>query len=170
MLRLYIDDNDDNTLALISIIIQYLFTYQYRNCRSSCSIHMISVTIEFTSYLYRLDYTVAHYGILTTEVKLDATLCFVCDDNDMKKKKEMDDNKNKKKKKKIDKKQIEMNGDDSDDDDEEEEEEDDYADVWDSGDVGGFECKLVILILILFICIGFMTTIIIIIILIIISI
>ena len=57
------------------------------------------------------------------------------------------------------------NGDD-DCDGAEEEEEDDYADVWDSGDVGGFECKLMILFLILFICIGFMTTIIIIIIII----
>ena len=95
-------------------------------------------------------------------MKLDATLCFVCDDNDMKKKKGMDDDDNdnddNNKNDGVDKKEIEMNGDDRDDDDEEEEEEeeDDYADVWDSGDVGGFECKLVILFLILFICIGFM--------------
>ena len=87
----------------------------------------------------------AHYGILTTEVKLDATLCFVCDDNETKKTVLnpdvgiYDDVARKKK--------VKAN-DDSEDDgesDEDEERDDDYADLWDSGDVGGFECKNIII-------------------------
>ena len=46
-----------------------------------------------------LDYTVAHYGLLLEQSVLDATMCFVYDDNDDK-------------------------------------------DVWESGDVGGFECYI----------------------------
>lgn len=87
-----------------------------------------------------MDYTVAHYGGMTQEPRLDATLCFVKDDfvspsmeekKIEQKKNEEDDNDN----------------DDEEDEDEEEEDEDDDDDeeeggVWSSGDVGGFECYI----------------------------
>jgi len=71
-------------------------------------------------------------------VKLDATLCFVCDDNNMKRLMI----KNKDDKDDINKNQIKFNNHDKNRDDDGDGD-DDYADVWDSGDVGGFECKQV---------------------------
>ena len=61
-----------------------------------------------------LDYTVAHYGILTTDAVLDATLCFCSGNGDQCT---------------FDEETGELNG--SDDDA-----------VWESGDVGGFECYI----------------------------
>jgi len=61
-----------------------------------------------------LDYTVAHYGILTTSSVLDATMCFVAGKGDQCK---------------YDEETGDLIG--SDDDA-----------IWDSGDVGGFECYI----------------------------
>lgn len=61
-----------------------------------------------------LDYTVAHYGILTTHAVLDATLCFCSGNGDQCV---------------FDEETGELNG--SDDDA-----------VWESGDAGGFECYI----------------------------
>lgn len=55
---------------------------------------------EIRRFRPALDYTVAHYGGMTVTPRLDATLCFVCD----------------------------------------QEEED--SELWDTGDVGGFECYI----------------------------
>ena len=61
-------------------------------------------TVKFRDEIRRfrpsLDYTVAHYGGMTVTPRLDATLCFVND------------------------------------------QEDDDAELWDTGDVGGFECYI----------------------------
>ena len=81
-----------------------------------------------------LDYTVAHYGGMTKEPRLDATLCFVKDDDSSgaggsgvtagAKVASAD-------------KDAEC-----DDDEEEEEEEGEAEGPWSSGDVGGFECYI----------------------------
>ena len=60
-----------------------------------------------------LDYTVAHFGMLTEEPKLDCTLCFAYENTD--------------------------DADNREDSDEEEEEAE-ADDSWEGGDVGGFEC------------------------------
>ena len=100
-----------------------------------------------------LDYTVAHYGVLTKVARLDATLCFVNDDKDIQDKvlgrpseksapvESAVDTKPKKEKKAA----KEGSGDEDEDSDEEEEEEDyelSYEEVWDGGEVGGFECYI----------------------------
>lgn len=64
-----------------------------------------------------LDYTVAHYGVMTRVSRLDATLCFV-DTENLAPSSQTD----------------EVNLDDFDDDD--------FAELWEGGDVGGFECYI----------------------------
>jgi Rps23 Pro-64 3,4-dihydroxylase Tpa1-like proline 4-hydroxylase len=115
--------------------------------KSSCAIGKILKEVSkdlmasaaFTRFLYKLtalrpigfreevrrfrpglDYTVAHHSILTKDPRLDATLCFV-DEGKLY-------DKMKKKKKKNSK--------------DDEEEHDHKEDLWDSGDVGGFECYI----------------------------
>jgi hypothetical protein len=77
-----------------------------------------------------LDYTVAHFGAMTTIPRLDATLCFVNEDklileNDDEEKKE--------------EKEEKGEGEDDDDDDDGE----DGEGAWDNGDIGGFECYII---------------------------
>ena len=61
-----------------------------------------SAAVECRRFRPGMDYTLAHYGMLTRETRLDATLCFVDDRSD------------------------------------------DLSDqVWESGDVGGFQCYIV---------------------------
>ena len=89
-----------------------------------------------------LDYTVAHFGALTKDPRLDATLCFV--DTSMSStgkgstfpiQSELD---------------SDVDGEEEEDEGREEEEEkieeedapDPYADEWSSGDCGGFECYI----------------------------
>jgi hypothetical protein len=78
-----------------------------------------------------LDYTVAHYGLLTEESVLDATLCFVAgvgqqvlgeDDDD-----DDEDGDNNGEEKQSDKEPTEPDEDDI---------------IWQSGDCGGFECYI----------------------------
>ncbi|KAJ1439095.1 Oxoglutarate/iron-dependent oxygenase, C-terminal degradation domain-containing protein, partial [Ochromonadaceae sp. CCMP2298] len=88
-----------------------------------------------------LDYTVAHYGVLTKVARLDATLCFVNDD------KEFSDGvlgmgEGVKGGKGVEKGVKGDEEDDDDDDEEEEQMEEDYEDAWDGGEVGGFECYI----------------------------
>jgi len=95
-----------------------------------------------------LDYTVAHYGVLTKVARLDATLCFVNDDKDLQDKllgrpadKSTAMENETKKAAKPDK--PEKGSDDEDSDEEEEEDyELSYEEVWDGGEVGGFECYI----------------------------
>lgn len=71
-----------------------------------------------------LDYTVAHFGAMTRDPRLDATLCFV---------------------KHIPPQLVELEGGNQESADEEKEADDDedsVADVWGSGDIGGFECYM----------------------------
>lgn len=72
-----------------------------------------------------LDYTVAHYGGMTVEPRLDATLCFVA----LQSASHSDDTKE----------VVDEENDDADDDEDDDE---DYDNVWASGDVGGFECYI----------------------------
>jgi hypothetical protein len=65
-----------------------------------------------------LDYTVAHYGILTTQAVLDATLCFAAGTTGNQARVEEDET-------------VEIADDGSEEDG-----------IWDSGDVGGFECYI----------------------------
>ena len=94
-----------------------------------------------------LDYTVAHYGVLTKVARLDATLCFVNDDKDL-----QDKLLGKPSEKSVAKpadtasKKAAKKSEESDNSDEEEEDDDDYElsyeEVWDGGEVGGFECYI----------------------------
>ena len=71
-----------------------------------------------------LDYTVAHFGAMTRDPRLDATLCFV---------------------KHIPPQLVELEGgnqESADDEKEADDDEDSVADVWGSGDIGGFECYM----------------------------
>lgn len=127
---------------------------------------ILSYQQEIRRFRPGFDYTVAHYSLLTKEKHLDATLCFVNDDNDVEKRilEELDENcnngdaskngaaqKNKKRKAETEKKKkgkkssvsISKESDDDEEEEvvvEEENEEEDYAIQWDGGDVGGFEC------------------------------
>ena len=110
-----------------------------------------------------LDYTVAHYGVLTKEVRLDATLCFVNDDKEIQDRVLSGDSENPDSAAKVveqsaqkptatGKSKPAQESDDEEEDssaDEEEgseEEEEDaemgYDEVWDGGEVGGFECYI----------------------------
>jgi Rps23 Pro-64 3,4-dihydroxylase Tpa1-like proline 4-hydroxylase len=127
---------------------------------------ILSYQQEIRRFRPGFDYTVAHYSLLTKEKHLDATLCFVNDDNDVEKRilEELDENSNKgdaskngaalknkkrkaetEKKKKGKKSSVSISKESDGDEEEEvvveeENEEEDYAIQWDGGDVGGFEC------------------------------
>jgi hypothetical protein len=94
-----------------------------------------------------LDYTVAHYGVLTKQPRLDATLCFVNDDLEVQERvlAEHRGEKPPKAAAKPVKKAAtteEEGSDDEGEEQEEEEEEEDYEDMWEGGEVGGFECYI----------------------------
>eukprot|EP01039_Chlorochromonas_danica_P008261 gene8261-9110_t len=85
------------------------------------------------------DYTVAHYGCLTKEARLDATLCFVNDDREAEQNILNDSrgSKDKKKRKKSNGKSVDVSP-----VDEEDGYDSDYGAVWEDGEVGGFECYI----------------------------
>ena len=97
-----------------------------------------------------LDYTVAHFGVLTKQSRLDATLCFVNDDkaaaDDIVSKRQTQCDqqrqsatcKSDSKKPKLVVAATSSKGGGVDQEDEEED--DDYDAVWEGGDVGAFEC------------------------------
>lgn len=95
-----------------------------------------------------LDYTVAHYGVLTKTARLDATLCFVNEDLELQERIMGEHNGTTvpatSEKKVAEATKASKNG--SIADSEEEEEEEDYVEsfeeVWDGGEVGGFECYI----------------------------
>ncbi len=81
-----------------------------------------------------LDYTVAHFGVMTKDPRLDATLCFV------------DTSMASTGKGSTFPQQSKLDSDDGGEDEEDEEDEEDapdpYTDEWASGDCGGFECYI----------------------------
>lgn len=120
-----------------------------------------------------LDYTVAHYGVLTKQPRLDATLCFVNDDAELQErvmkehrtsgtkaknsaegkaapkglskasdKSSKGDEDDKKGNTKAGKQQASNAEEEEEDEDEEEDVEMGYDEVWDGGEVGGFECYI----------------------------
>jgi len=119
------------------------------------SLEPLGVRGEVRRFRAGLDYTVAHYGILTVVPRLDATLCFVSEDNELqatvlqklsgsnsKKKKAKPAKKSSKKAKKESLKAGKKNrsGDADEEIEEGEQDDDDLGVLWDSGEVGGFEC------------------------------
>ena len=110
--------NDDATAGLLLNEVRALFrTPEFsRYVKKLTTLTTIGYRDEIRRFRPGLDYTVAHFGVMTKIPRLDATLCFV-DESD--------------------------NNDDNDDDNKEDdnEEEEEYS-CWDSGDVGGFECYI----------------------------
>jgi prolyl 3-hydroxylase /prolyl 3,4-dihydroxylase len=94
------------------------------------NLHPIGYKNEMRRFRPGLDYTVAHYGAMTKVPRLDATLCFVNDKSSPSAPAI-----------KPTSKQPASN-----DDEEEEDEEEEFpltaAELWASGDVGGFECYI----------------------------
>lgn len=116
---------------------------------------------EIRRFRTGLDYTVAHFGIITKEPWLDATLCFVNDDKEaserlLQEKKKKNTNKgagkgeeegrgsgmkkNKKARKQAEQEQQEEVQEEEVESPEEEGVEEDYATLWEDGEVGGYEC------------------------------
>lgn len=99
------------------------------------SLKVLGYKDELRRFRAGLDYTVAHYGVLTKIPRLDATLCFVNDSQE------------------VEKSVLGASapplprgaaGEDGEEQDEydPEEEGDYYENLWESGDVGGFECYI----------------------------
>lgn len=100
-----------------------------------------------------LDYTVAHYGVLTKEARLDATLCFVNESEEVEEsvlksfracKTAAGATEKRAKLIKAEESGADCaDGADGDDDNEgDDDERVPHEDAWDSGDVGGFECYI----------------------------
>ncbi len=94
------------------------------------SLEPISYRSEIRRFRSGLDYTVAHYGDMSTESILDATLCFVAYDP-LSVAYKLDSSSSSSSKKEI---RINNNTDDESDNG--------YNAQWVSGDVGGFECYI----------------------------
>ncbi len=115
-----------------------------RYLRAMTTLTITGIRDEVRRFRCGFDYTVAHYGILTVEPRLDATLCFVNDDITIeqkalgKKKKEVRTGSSKKRAKLDKKTAIDTSSDAV--DVMEDEYDSDYAEVWEDGEVGGFEC------------------------------
>jgi Rps23 Pro-64 3,4-dihydroxylase Tpa1-like proline 4-hydroxylase len=127
-----------------------------RYLRAITTLTITGIRDEVRRFRCGFDYTVAHYGILTKEPRLDTTLCFVNDDiaveqkalgiNKKKNKKEVPKGNSKKKMKLGEGGMKPSNKEESEDVEEEEVQakendyDSDYGEVWEDGEVGGFEC------------------------------
>jgi Rps23 Pro-64 3,4-dihydroxylase Tpa1-like proline 4-hydroxylase len=181
-------NNDDNTSSelgnlhshlaeQLSFLKNTLFLHQsfLKLVRIMTTLPLKGYRSEVRRFRPGLDYTVAHYGIITREPWLDMNLCFVNDDKDFetavfaeqnkqkknKKRKEVPSLKKKlKKSKKLpslrkSKKDEESNSEVEEGEEEYQEEDQseekalddedygsDYGELWEDGDVGGFECYI----------------------------
>jgi hypothetical protein len=113
--------NQDGTPATVGAILQHLKTNMFQSESFGRFLKLITslgLPLGYRGRVRRfrpgLDYTVAHYGILTTKAVLDATLCFAAGKGTQAR---------------VDEETGELVG--SDDDA-----------LWASGDVGGFECYI----------------------------
>jgi hypothetical protein len=107
--------NDDSTIGLLLTEIRELFRTPAfsRYVKKLTTLTTIGYRDEIRRFRPGLDYTVAHFGVMTKIPRLDATLCF------------------------VDETTTTTTNDDNNNNDDEEE----YS-CWDSGDVGGFECYI----------------------------
>lgn len=138
----------DRYVSSRSHIAEVLFDIQTKLFQSESFARYLKAVTSLTPRSHRgevrrfrpgLDYTVAHYGSMTQEPRLDATLCFVKDDTII------TSEQTKTVKGKKDGKKEDYDDDDDDeeeDDDDDDEEEEEEGGVWNSGDVGGFECYI----------------------------
>ena len=87
------DDDDDNVMADIGTLLQHVKTNVFESEQFKRYLDRITslgqpIVVrdggggEIRRFRPGLDYTVAHYGLLVEESVLDATMCFVCDDNE----------------------------------------------------------------------------------------
>lgn len=162
--------NNKNKHQEIGQILNEILSELFKSSAFHRFLHFVTTLIfqgvrgEIRRFRPGLDYTVAHYGIITKEPWLDMNLCFVNDDNELEAnilKAEANKTEKKGKKEKSTKKVVSLKAnkkrklndktataeDEEDDednqqnaDDEAEEDNEDYGELWEDGDVGGFEC------------------------------
>ena len=124
------------------------------------TLHPTGIKDEIRRFRAGLDYTIAHYGSISKESRLDVTLCFCNNNKDLelmvdtmtgKKRNGQEQEESERKKKTkfssgisttLDKKGSRQDEDEDADADEDEDEDEDYEALWDSGDVGAFECYI----------------------------
>lgn len=125
---------------LLEELLQRLFCSEafarYLKALTTCII--TAQRAELRRFRAGFDYTVAHYGCLTKEPRLDATLCFVNDDREAEGRVLQRGDGQKDKKKKKNNKGISVPCAPSEDDGYDS----DYAGVWEDGEVGAFECYI----------------------------
>lgn len=125
----FANGSEPTGLILQQLLDEFLSSEAFgRYLQAVTSLALLAVRAEIRRFRAGLDYTVAHYGCLTKESRLDATLCFVNDDREA----EQAILGNKKKRKHSTAAPVaEEDGYDS-----------DYAGVWEDGEVGAFECYI----------------------------
>lgn len=131
--------------GLLETLLHELFSSdpwkRYVRALTTCAI--VAQRAELRRFRAGLDYTVAHYGCLTKEPRLDATLCFVNDDREAEQRVlragEGADAQHRKKKRKKERSTGSGEASEAPHDDGYDS---DYAGVWEDGEVGAFECYI----------------------------